>query len=258
MAGLQAKRWRCVDTSKVAASVAALGTTAASKRLVVLVATGCFNPPHAMHAAMFEAACEALPQQAGLEVVGGYVCPCDDNYVKCKLGTEYMPLEARLTMCELCFADSRVLKDLVTVSTCEAKGMFYEEAVQHIQDKITRTFAGLNIKVMYLCGSDHLKSTVLQVMRPHGTVIVERPTVSMPPWCARASWIVWVNSDRIQDVSSTSIRTYLSGLKDPACEQAASTLLLQNGLPGRVVDYLCANKHLIDDRTHPFHIPNRT
>ena len=87
-----------------------------STRLIVLIATGSFNPPHLMHVKMLESARKAMSSQLDTFVVGGFLCPSHDKYVQGKL-TEEEAFNSfhRCALCEVATQDS----DWISVNRCE-------------------------------------------------------------------------------------------------------------------------------------------
>ena len=74
---------------------------------VILVLGGSFNPVHRMHVHGFNIAKKHFEEKKqNFKVVGGFLVPSSDNYVKRKLGTKAMKLEHRSKMIELATKDS--------------------------------------------------------------------------------------------------------------------------------------------------------
>ncbi|VVB16149.1 unnamed protein product [Arabis nemorensis] len=124
------------------------------KTCVVLVATGCFNPPTFMHLRMFELARDAL-QSERFHVLGGYMSPVNDAYKKKGL----LSAEHRLEMCNLACKSS----DFIMVDPWEASQNSYQRTLVVLSRvKTFFTKNGLvpegSLKVMLLCGSDLLQS----------------------------------------------------------------------------------------------------
>jgi nicotinic acid mononucleotide adenylyltransferase len=90
--------------SKVAAALAT-GAAGAAQRPAFLVLPGSFNPVHTQHVRALEVARDAMAKQ-GWHVIGGFLAPSDDDYVRRKLGPEAWPAERRLALCRLAVADS--------------------------------------------------------------------------------------------------------------------------------------------------------
>ena len=61
----------------------------ASRAPIVLVACGSFSPVTYLHLRMFEMAIDHIRQNTQFEVVGGYLSPVSDKYVKPGLLSSY-------------------------------------------------------------------------------------------------------------------------------------------------------------------------
>ena len=85
------------------------------ERPVVLVATGGFCPVHEGHLAMMRAA-RTVATNAGYTVVGGYLSPGHDEYVRLKCGAEAIPASVRLEQCAVAAAAT----DWLSVDAWEA------------------------------------------------------------------------------------------------------------------------------------------
>jgi len=84
-------------------------------RPVVLLATGGFCPVHAGHVEMMDRAREAA-ERAGFDVVGGYLSPGHDAYLRMKCGPLAIAAQVRLRLC----ADAVAHSDWLSVDPWEA------------------------------------------------------------------------------------------------------------------------------------------
>uniref|UniRef100_A0A0A0L7G0 Cytidyltransferase-like domain-containing protein n=1 Tax=Cucumis sativus TaxID=3659 RepID=A0A0A0L7G0_CUCSA len=130
------------------------GPSIKPKMLVVLVATGSFNPPTYMHLRMFELARDALKVE-GLCVIGGYMSPVNDAYKKKGL----ISSEHRIKLCNLACQSS----EYVMVDPWEASQNTYQRTLTVLSRvKTSLCDHGLlpkeSLKVMLVCGSDLLQS----------------------------------------------------------------------------------------------------
>jgi nicotinic acid mononucleotide adenylyltransferase len=93
-----------VNVSKVNA---ALATSAGhrSNRLAFLVLPGSFSPVHSRHLPALEIAREIMAN-SGWHVIGGFLAPSDDDYVRRKVGDDSWPFARRLELCRLATDDS--------------------------------------------------------------------------------------------------------------------------------------------------------
>lgn len=126
----------------------------ARRGVVVLVATGSFNPPTYMHLRMFELAKDEL-QQRGYAVLGGYMSPVNDAYKK----KDLLPAVDRIRFCELASKSS----SFVMADRWEAMQKGFQRTLtvlKRVKDSLCNN--GLadqdSLKVMLLCGSDLLES----------------------------------------------------------------------------------------------------
>src|SRR5262250_1682609 len=82
--------------------------TLEGRRLVVLMEGGCFNPVHMGHIQIMKTAKKEMEAQGAI-VLGGYLCPADDDYVRAKLGHEALDAICRLRLIEQAVRDSNWL-----------------------------------------------------------------------------------------------------------------------------------------------------
>ncbi|CAG8704424.1 18729_t:CDS:1 [Acaulospora morrowiae] len=201
---------------------------------VVLITTGSMNPIHIQHVEMFKIAKErlemALPDH---KVVAGYISPSQDLYVQNKLYEETITAEHRIEMVRLATQDS----SWIDVDTWESKFptihfIDYFQVVRRLSEflndheQIKRSLPDkTKIKVMYLCGSDHVIRTGAKGLDEYGLVIIERNFGKKDNiWrnvCERKldsvynhSWkekdfVHFVEGENDTDVSSTKIRSLL-------------------------------------------------
>eukprot|EP01105_Mastigella_eilhardi_P022495 TRINITY_DN5533_c0_g1_i3.p1 TRINITY_DN5533_c0_g1~~TRINITY_DN5533_c0_g1_i3.p1 ORF type:complete len:337 (-),score=75.52 TRINITY_DN5533_c0_g1_i3:114-1124(-) len=84
---------------KVAARLKALPQ--APRQLALLVATGSYCPPHLCHTEMLECARRVVEEECAAVVIGGFMSPSHDNYVRGKLSAaEALPAAQRCELCE--------------------------------------------------------------------------------------------------------------------------------------------------------------
>jgi hypothetical protein len=90
--------------SKVQA-VLSTGAGQRAERLAFLVLPGSFNPVHSQHLRALEAARDRI-SNLDWHVIGGFLAPSDDDYVRQKLGDDAWSLERRFELCCLATDDS--------------------------------------------------------------------------------------------------------------------------------------------------------
>ncbi|MCL7041242.1 hypothetical protein MKW94_004454, partial [Papaver nudicaule] len=162
-----------------------LSSNSIDQQVVVLVATGSFNPPTFMHLRMFELARDALNSE-GCCVIGGYMSPVNDAYKKKGL----ISAEHRLQLCELACKSS----SFVMVDPWEAKQSSYQRTLT-VLGRVESCLceSGLvrreSLKVMLLCGSDLVESIcvpgvwipeqVRALCRDYGIVCIRREGIDI-------------------------------------------------------------------------------
>lgn len=122
---------------------------------LALLSTGGFCPVHAGHLAMMERAREAA-ERAGWHVVGGYLSPGHDAYLRMKCGDAAIPVHERLRLCAEAVAGS----DWLSVDPWEA---MHRRVAVNYTDVTARLRAYLRahvdpaLEVAYVCGGDNAR-----------------------------------------------------------------------------------------------------
>ncbi|THV05147.1 Nucleotidylyl transferase [Dendrothele bispora CBS 962.96] len=224
-----------------------------SKTPIVLVACGSFSPVTYLHLRMFEMAKDYCRQNTDFEIVGGYLSPVSDLYVKPGL----LSAEHRVKMCTLAAEDT---SPWLMLDPWEAFQSYQRTAVvlDHFDFELNTILGGVqtedgerrNVRVMLLAGSD-LIGTMSQpgvwshqdldhILGRYGCFIIERAgtdvdqaTDSLAKWKHN----IHIISQLIQnDVSSTKVRLFL--------RRGLSVRYL---LPSAVVDYIERNGLYVDE-----------
>ena len=138
------------------------------KNYIVLIESGALAPPHKMHLGLME---NAKKHIEGIDntkkVIGGYLIPSSDRYVKIKLKKDFIPLNHRVNMTKLITKNSDWLESLDW-------GFAYGEEIKMLLQLIlNKKFNKYNIKCIlvfgmdyYLRGKFHLKDVHICVCRP--------------------------------------------------------------------------------------------
>lgn len=141
-------------------------------RPIVLLSTGAFCPVHEGHLAMMNAAREAATR-AGFTVVGGYLSPGHDDYVRMKCGAEAIPASVRLEQCAVAAASTQWL----SVDSWEALhrrvSVNYTDVVARLRNYL-RAHVDARIDVFYVGGADNARFA-LAFQRDAGCIVVGRP-----------------------------------------------------------------------------------
>jgi len=253
---------------KVKKNIQAAKDSGDRRNMAVLVTTGALNPVHYSHVQIFDDAAKALGSEHNINVIGGYISPSHDLYVKGKLGKQHIPSIHRLAMCRLAVRDSSFIE--VSPWECAQSGFIDypgvrsalqvaadKEIAPFIQETFNPTFEegegskesdkkeSLHIPsltVFYLCGADHAIKCRLYGVKSFGVVAVGRAghseeLKSLIPTIVPALRKFYYVEGATTDISSTKIREQLVSKKDlskltyPA---VAEYLGLMQALPGSI------------------------
>lgn len=163
----------------------------------VLLSTGGFCPIHAGHVEMMERA-GAAAAAAGYDVLGGYLSPGHDAYVRLKCGDAAIPASERLRACAAAVAD----RDWLYVDPWEA---LHRRVAVNYTDVAARLRAYLRahvdprVDVLYVCGGDNARFAQAFVA-DGGCVVVARPgaEAELARWRDRLAGnprLLWVDGD---------------------------------------------------------------
>eukprot|EP00906_Rhabdomonas_costata_P010314 RCo014474 len=209
--------------AKFSKRVAALGHHGVSERrgLVFLVLSGALNPVHKMHVEIMEIALTHLQTcLPNLAVIGGFLVPSSEDYVRAKLRSEAMSLTHRVAMCEQAVEDSEWL----AVSPC---GMASATRICNmLRQHLSPMFPGHSIHVFAVFGTDYVEKyclwnhvcspPIVCVARPGSTEAVEKGLRS----AARKSSVygsdvngIFLVHGTLSELSSTAIRHLIASEK---------------------------------------------
>jgi nicotinic acid mononucleotide adenylyltransferase len=139
---------------------------------VVLLSTGGFCPIHRGHLAMMERARSAA-SAAGLSVIGGYLSPGHDAYLRMKCGDAAIPIRERLRLCARAVSDSAWL----SIDPWEA---LHRRVAVNYTDVCARLEAYLQkhvhprLEVVFVCGGDNARFATAFSERGR-CIVVDRP-----------------------------------------------------------------------------------
>ena len=185
-----------VDTEKIKKN---LKNHKRKEKLIILIESGSLAPPHIMHIGLMEITKKYIEENdKAKKVVGGYLIPSSDSYVKYKLGKDFIPLTHRVNMSKIITKDSDWLDVLDW-------GLAYGEEIKIcLQKIINKRFPKHNIKCMLVFGVDYylrarikLKDTHICIIRPGYDI---EKVKNMYP-----QNLIFIEGKDI-DISSTSIR----------------------------------------------------
>lgn len=145
-----------------------------TKRSCVLIATGAMSPLHEGHIDMIKAASKAASEN-GYEVLGSYLSPGHDEYIKEKTGDQWISIHDRLKYA------SNLIKDEKNIALDPWEGVFAPGAVNftsvvHRLSLYLKKHFKYNVDILFVCGSDNQRFSLVFKDKPgFGTVIVTRP-----------------------------------------------------------------------------------
>lgn len=152
--------------------LAAANLEKSSKPPAVILSTGAFCPVHQGHLDLMEVA-RARVEAEGYSVIGGYLSPGHEEYLRLKLGDEATSSSARLVECGAAISGSSWLM----VDPWEA---LYRRVAVNFTDVVARLEAYLHahlskdVSVFYAFGGDNARFTLTFAERGHA-VVVGRP-----------------------------------------------------------------------------------
>ena len=139
-----------------------------NENLLVLIESGALAPPHKMHVGIMEMSKKYIEENLGqLKVLGGYLIPSSDKYVKYKLKKDFIPLNHRVNMTQLLIKNSEWLD-------CLDWGFAYGEEIRMILEKILKKkFPDYNIKCVLVFGIDYYLRHRIKISDLH--ICIYRP-----------------------------------------------------------------------------------
>lgn len=144
-----------------------------SKNPCIIISTGAHCPMHDGHVEIMKIAKQKL-ETKGYDVIGGYLSPGHDNYIKEKNGDQWMPVHDRLH-----FGKNLIDKeDWLAIDPWEgvyAPGSVNFTTVVYRLQQYLYYWLKRNIKIFYVCGADNARFHHVFKDTEIGTVISARP-----------------------------------------------------------------------------------
>jgi nicotinic acid mononucleotide adenylyltransferase len=198
--------------SKLRRNLQEVRARGAASKYVVLLCTGSYCPVHLQHLKIFEIAKASMERDPSLAVVAGFMSPSHDQYVSAKLVGYAIPSAERLAMVR----DATRDHPFVGAHPWEAnqrRFCDFPEVSRTVQEQVRREF-GDEVKVYYVCGTDHMQKFGLQNGMHGGVGVVgvqRQGTASpeLPPSAAERGVILVTSSAGGSDASSTEVRERL-------------------------------------------------
>lgn len=138
---------------------------------VVLLATGGFCPVHAGHLEMMARARQSA-EDAGLSVIGGYLSPGHDAYLRMKCGAAAIPIRERLRQCAIAVRDSWLSLDPWEALHRRVAVNFTDVCAR--LERYLRRHVHPQVEVVYVCGGDNARFAYAFAQRGR-CIVVSRP-----------------------------------------------------------------------------------
>ncbi len=211
------KGWPAQKMTKFISDLSA-DSKSGSNLFAVLLTTGALNPFHNGHLDILERARRTVENQHGFTVLGGFISPSHELYVrgKCERQAQfYFPTTIRVKLAQLACRDSDWIECGTWESSREGYWPDFPEVLSDLQRFLSEwpSTQGLNINVLYVCGLDHALRCGLSNgmgMESIGVVILPRsgeaPTQSIP---SRLVFAATEDNAAVAQLSSTEVRKAL-------------------------------------------------
>ena len=214
-----------LDTTKLKLN---LNKCSKKNELIILIESGALAPPHRMHVGLMEKVKTYFENSDNnKKVVGGFIIPSSDTYVRHKLKKDFIPLKHRVNMTNILIKNSDWL-------VCLDWDMAYGEEIKICIDKIIKKkFPEYTIKSYLVFGIDfytrykgrmELKSEQVCIYRP-GFDLNEAKTLYPKN-------LIFVEGND-EDISSTQIRKAIREKDDKAIKELMS---------GEIIEYINRNE----------------
>jgi len=210
-----------MDTSKLEIN---LKKCSKNNELIILIESGALAPPHRMHIGLMEKVKKFFENNKNKKVIGGYIIPSSDKYIRRKLKQDFIPLKHRVNITKILIKNSNWLE-------CLDWDMAYGEEIKICIDKILRQkLPNYKIKSYLVFGIDFYIRTKIKLISEQ--VCIYRPGYDLNE--AKKLYtkdLIFVEGND-EDISSTQIR---KALRDND-EKSINELMTED-----VIDYIKNN-----------------
>jgi len=210
-----------MDTSKLEIN---LKKCSKNNELIILIESGALAPPHRMHIGLMEKVKKFFENNKNKKVIGGYIIPSSDKYIRRKLKQDFIPLKHRVNITKILIKNSNWLE-------CLDWDMAYGEEIKICIDKILRQkLPNYKIKSYLVFGIDFYIRTKIKLISEQ--VCIYRPGYDLNE--AKKLYtkdLIFVEGND-EDISSTQIR---KALRDND-EKSINKLMTED-----VIDYIKNN-----------------
>lgn len=143
----------------------------------VLISTGGFCPLHESHISSLKQAGEYV-STLGYDVIGHYLSPGHDNYIKEKAGDNYMSIHKRIKWANNLLKDKRY-DDTFAIDPWE--GIFapgsvnFTSVVYRLKLYLQKFYTGPNdVKIFFVCGGDNARFVIPFLNTDIGCIVIKR------------------------------------------------------------------------------------
>ena len=220
-----------VDTQKIEKN---LKKYKSYNKFIVLIESGSLAPPHKMHLGLMENAKKYIEENDNnFKVIGGYLIPSSDQYVKYKLRRDFIPLNHRVNMTKLLTKNSDWLE-------CLDWGFAYGEEIKMLLQLILKKkFHKYNIKCILVFGIDYYLRGRIPLKDEH--ICIYRPgyDINEVKKNYKENLIFVEGSD--EDISSTKLRKAIREKDEKLINEITSQ---------EVVDYINKNNIFYENQNN--------
>jgi nicotinic acid mononucleotide adenylyltransferase len=170
-----------------------------NEEFIVLIESGSLAPPHKMHIGLMEITKKYIEDNYKTrKVIGGFLIPSSDDYVRYKLKEDFIPLEHRVNMTKLLIKNSNWLE-------CLDWGLAYGEEIKEcLQIIINKQFPKNKIKCVLVFGIDYYLRNRIQLKDEH--ICIFRPGYDFDKVKKLYPENLIFVEGKDEDINSTSIR----------------------------------------------------
>lgn len=144
----------------------------------IIIGTGALCPMHKGHVDMMYRAKDVLLER-GYKVIGGYISPGHDEYIKQKTGDNWMPIHRRIQWANDLLNESQ---DHSWLAIDPWEGVYapgavnFTSVVYRLQQYVKKFYRqAKNVKIFFVCGADNARFVVPFENSNIGCVVVGRP-----------------------------------------------------------------------------------
>ena len=199
-------------------------------QLIILIESGALAPPHRMHIGLMEKVKKYFEEtDKNNKVIGGFIIPSSDKYVKHKLKKDFIPLKHRVNMTNILIKSSNWLESLDW-------DMAYGEEIKICIDTIIKIkLPKYNIKSYLVFGIDFyirtriaLKSEQVCIYRPGYDLNIVKNMYS--------KGLIFVEGND-EDISSTKIRKAIRDNDQKAINELMSEDIIEYIKNNNIFEY---------------------